>query len=643
MLAWILYVVVVTLALSAAAFVAERAARLGRGHSRWIWIAAIVASLVVPTIISSVSVQIPSIVAPTVVQPAIPLRTVTSTYLSPETWLTEFATDKHEFVGMNSVLQRAWLVLSALLLLGLLASGTHLMLRKRRWVQGTMAGMSVYVAADVGPAVVGLLRPCIVVPVWLTQASTARQEVVIAHERSHLEAGDQRLLTIALCLLVFMPWNLPLWWQLRRLRYAIEVDCDARVLKRGHKPSDYGETLIEVGARQSSFVGPVAAMSESKSFLEERISIMMRKQIKWWRLSAATLVSLSLFFVAVAAQVSPPNATIRPNATAALAAAKTQHVQVPFEPTDFDNYVGFYKVSDKQAMTVTRAGQRFLVRFTGYPDGEIYPESRTDFFYKTVDAQITFVAEPQAPATALVVHQKGIILTAPRIDAAAAAQINSAQQHTQVAFEPKDLDRLAGTYKMNENAVITVTRDGQRLLAQLTGQIPAEIYPESSTQFFYKVVDAQISFVGDAHAPATALVLHQNGADTTAPRIDAAGAEQINANAERIKAILAARAKSQTQTPGSEAALRRVIEGMATGNPNYAEMIPSLASVVKKQLPTSQPAIVSLGSIQAVDFLGVGPGGWDIYEVRHEHGTWQWRIFVDTNGIIAGTSAKPRS
>jgi len=43
--------------------------------------------------------------------------------------------------------------------------------------------------------------------------------------------------------------------QLRRLRCAIEVDCDARVLKAGHDTASYGETLIVVGQRRSLYIG----------------------------------------------------------------------------------------------------------------------------------------------------------------------------------------------------------------------------------------------------------------------------------------------------------------------------------------------------------------------------------------------------
>jgi bla regulator protein blaR1 len=124
---------------------------------------------------------------------------------------------------------------------------------------------------------------------WESTVPYYRQINVIAHEQAHLDAHDVGLFTGALFLLVCMPWNLPLWSQLRRLRCAIEVDCDARVLKAGHDTASYGETLIVVGQRRSLYIGAVAGMSESKSFLEDRINIMVRKPARWWRVSAAAL------------------------------------------------------------------------------------------------------------------------------------------------------------------------------------------------------------------------------------------------------------------------------------------------------------------------------------------------------------------
>ena len=515
MLLWMIYVIAVTLLLGAAAGAAERAARLRRAQSRWFWMLAIIASLLLPTIIASVSIQIPSIVSSAVPQKMIALREVTSTRLSPLTWMNPEAVHAATSPSMDLLLRRCWIAVSAAMLMVLVASGAHLFWRKRRWKTGTVGGASVYLASDVGPAVVGLIRPRIVVPAWLTQSSAEEQAAVIAHEQSHLDARDPALLTVALCLLVFMPWNLPLWWQLRRLRYAIEVDCDARVLRGGLDATRYGETLIAVGQRQSAFIGAVAAMSESTSFLEERIKIMVIKPGGAWRVAAAALGCLSLGLLAVAAEVGPPNAT-----------------------TSSDTPVA-------------------------------------------------------------------------------------------IALDSATLDRYAGDYQLAPGAVLTVTREGNRLFARLTGQSKAEIFAQSDTEFFYKVVKARISFESDAQGRTSGLVLHQNGANLPAPRIDSSVARQI-ADATSAKV------QSQKATPGSEAALRRLIAGISTGKPNYAEMSPALADATRQQLPRLEAALSHLGAVQSVEFRGVGNQGWDMYEVKQEQGSTQWRIALGADGIITG-------
>jgi beta-lactamase regulating signal transducer with metallopeptidase domain len=169
-----------------------------------------------------------------------------------------------------------------------------------------MAGTAVYISVDSGPAVVGFLRPHIVVPRWLTKLSPDEQELVIAHERSHLGAYDTQLLTIAVCLLACMPWNPMLWWQLRRLRLAIEIDCDARVLSLGYPVARYSETLIAVGERQSASYAMAMARYGSKSFLEQRIYNMLRKKTRHAGVWALALACLGVGLAVCAAEVAPP-------------------------------------------------------------------------------------------------------------------------------------------------------------------------------------------------------------------------------------------------------------------------------------------------------------------------------------------------
>jgi hypothetical protein len=56
-------------------------------------------------------------------------------------------------------------------------------------------------------------------------------------------------------------------------------------------------------------------------------------------------------------------------------------------------------------------------------------------------------------------------------------------------------------------------------MAQATGQEKFEIFPESETKFFLKVVDAQIEFVKDASGKVTGLILYQGGQKLQAKKI----------------------------------------------------------------------------------------------------------------------------
>jgi bla regulator protein blaR1 len=198
-----------------------------------------------------------------------------------------------------------------------------------------------------------------------------------------------------------------------------------------------------------------------------------------------------------------------------------------------------------------------------------------------------------------------------------------------ITLDSAVLDRYIGDYQLAPSAVMAVTREGNQLFAQVTGQPKAEIFARSESEFFYKIVKAQLSFERDSQGRTTGLVLHQNGAHMPAPRIDAAVAQKISA-------ATAAKIHSQTATAGSEAALRRVIEGIISGKPNYSEMSPALADATRQQLPQLSAAMAHLGNVQSVEFRGVGNQGWDMYDVKQAHGSSQWRIALAADGIITG-------
>jgi len=78
------------------------------------------------------------------------------------------------------------------------------------------------------------------------------------------------------------------------------------------------------------------------------------------------------------------------------------------------------------------------------------------------------------------------------------------------------LQAYVGRYRLMSPMIMTITLENDRLFTQLTGQDKFEIFPESSRDFFLKVVDAQLSFQTNDVGQATSLLLHQHGHDTTA-------------------------------------------------------------------------------------------------------------------------------
>jgi CubicO group peptidase (beta-lactamase class C family) len=99
------------------------------------------------------------------------------------------------------------------------------------------------------------------------------------------------------------------------------------------------------------------------------------------------------------------------------------------------------------------------------------------------------------------------------------ADFTAPTRHFEAKIDYSIYDQYIGQYKLAAAAIFTITRKQNQLYVQLTGQQPLPIYPESKTDFFCKLVDAQITFGSDESGTAPYLVLHQNGIDQTAKRM----------------------------------------------------------------------------------------------------------------------------
>jgi hypothetical protein len=78
-----------------------------------------------------------------------------------------------------------------------------------------------------------------------------------------------------------------------------------------------------------------------------------------------------------------------------------------------------------------------------------------------------------------------------------------------------------GRYQIEPKVIATIVRERDCLMIQLTDQPQVEMFPESETVFFLKVVDATITFIKDDQGKVSDMVIHQGDRDTKAKRLEA--------------------------------------------------------------------------------------------------------------------------
>ena len=175
--------------------------------------------------------------------------------------------------------------------------------RQRRGLRAArydrVGGVEVVVTDTLGPAVFGFLHPRIVVPEWLLERSESERRLVVEHEAEHIDARDPLLAAAALAVVCLVPWNPVLWYQLRRLRLAIELDCDARVLRRGDARA-YGRLLIDVADRLARGTPLATALAFPRNFLNRRIRMIVNRRIRPLRAAVWGAAAIGLLVVACA-------------------------------------------------------------------------------------------------------------------------------------------------------------------------------------------------------------------------------------------------------------------------------------------------------------------------------------------------------
>jgi hypothetical protein len=127
-----------------------------------------------------------------------------------------------------------------------------------------------------------------------------------------------------------------------------------------------------------------------------------------------------------------------------------------------------------------------------------------------VPAEISFERGADHDVVALVLHQNG------RDQRAVRGPVPP--EPKEITLPPEILSEYPGSYVLSPKLTLTITEDKGRLQAQLTGQPKFPVFASAKDEFFFEVVDAQLSFTRDTEGKVSAVTLHQGASTQTAVR-----------------------------------------------------------------------------------------------------------------------------
>jgi len=282
------YLLLVSILFAGGAWASEQAFLVRRWPRRFLWLLTLCASLLFPlamalsTVSSHIVVRKPppyqlEFLAPTASQavqvhgpqpaqekPPAPSAVVPAAVLAPAV-RSRINLSRDQMVGI------VWFLSSLVTALWYVLAGAGLARLVWRAPRATIQGVIVCITPATGPAVFGVLRPVILWPRWLDEAPAATRAAAFAHETQHLAAGDPLLLAAGLALVLAAPWNPALWWQLTRMRFAIEADCDRRVVSGGTDENTYALALLQIAQARAAGGAGLAMLMSAPSWLEQRV------------------------------------------------------------------------------------------------------------------------------------------------------------------------------------------------------------------------------------------------------------------------------------------------------------------------------------------------------------------------------------
>lgn len=171
-----------------------------------------------------------------------------------------------------------------------------------------------------------------------------------------------------------------------------------------------------------------------------------------------------------------------------------------------DSYTGVYTINKNEERIISRKDNQLYSQRTGGNKFEIYPYAEDRFAFSESNSEIQFFRDATGTISFMeLIGREWVNQRAEKTSKPIPSE------RSVYAINPPDFDAYAGEYELAPGFLIKVWREEGVFKAQATGQPAFEIYPESATKFFLKVVDAQLEFNKGDDGSVSGLTLFQGG------------------------------------------------------------------------------------------------------------------------------------
>lgn len=198
---------------------------------------------------------------------------------------------------------------------------------------------------------------------------------------------------------------------------------------------------------------------------------------------------------------------------AAIAVGKplnTTEIQLGEE--SMKEYIGIYADDKGIERSITLEDGSLYAAREGGTKRKLIASEKDQFLYENSFTTLKFARNGSGKIISATLNERGAITELKKSD-------KPLESRKEISLAEAVLDRYVGEYQLAPGFTVTFTREGNRLFTQATGQQRFEVFAQSETKFFLKVVDAQVEFVTGPDGKVNTIILYQGGNQTEGKRV----------------------------------------------------------------------------------------------------------------------------